>query len=120
VTRVSDARRILVVEDDPLVAALIAELLEGAQYQIDGPYATLGDGMAALAAHFPAGAVVDVSLQDADAGLLADDLQSYDIPYLFCSGSTAHPVMRAHPTAPVISKPFGFRRLIPVLNGLLH
>ncbi len=55
--------RILLVEDDSRVAALIADMLEEADYTVDGPYATLADGMAALATRFPAGAVLDLALR---------------------------------------------------------
>ena len=61
------------------------------------------------------GAVLDLSLRDSDAGLLADDLENYDIPYIFCSGSERHPVIGAHPDAPVLSVLAAFLR-----NGFLH
>ena len=49
----AETRRILLVEDDPRVAAMIADMLEEADYAVDGPYGTLADVMASLAAHFP-------------------------------------------------------------------
>lgn len=111
---------ILLVEDDPRLAALIVELLEAANYAVDGPYATLAEGAAAVAHRLPGGAVLDVRLADGDAGLLADDLDSYDIPYLFCSGAGEHPVLADHPDAPLLLKPAIGARLVTMLDAALE
>ncbi|KEQ53449.1 response regulator [Sphingobium chlorophenolicum] len=113
-------QHILLVENDPTVAALIAGLLEEADYAVDGPHATLADGVAAVAKHMPVGAVLDVRLDGGDVGLLADDLDLYDIPYIFCSGASDDPVVDAHPAAPLIPRPALARRLVPTLRHLLR
>jgi DNA-binding response OmpR family regulator len=41
--------RILLVEDDPTLAGLMVDLLLAEDYEVDGPYASVSDGMAALA-----------------------------------------------------------------------
>lgn len=112
---------ILIVENDPVIAAMIINLLEEADYVVDGPYATLADGVAAVADHMPAGAVIDITLNGrGDVGLLADDLDLYDIPYILCSGAVRHPVVEAHPAAPFISKPALAQRLVSTLRHILH
>ena len=68
------SNRILLVEDDPAVAAVIAEILEDSDYAVDGPYQTLADGIAAMADNMPSATVLDIRLQDGDIGLLVDDL----------------------------------------------
>ena len=65
---------ILLVESDPDMAALICDMLARANYAVDGPYATLSDGMEALARSMPAAAILDVRLQRGDIDLLANDL----------------------------------------------
>lgn len=116
----NDSHRILLVEDDLAVAALIADMLEDASYEVDGPYATLAEGVAAVADRMPAGAVLDVHLQGSDVDLLADDLDSYAIPYVLCSGVDAHQVMKAHPAAAFVLKPDIGTRLVAELRRLLH
>ncbi|MGA1810562.1 MULTISPECIES: response regulator transcription factor [Sphingobium] len=113
-------RKILLVEDDPAVAAMIAELLEDAHYVVDGPHTTLADGISAVADEMPDGAVLDVRLGEGDSGLLADDLDLYDIPYVFCAGAFDHQAVHAHPAAPLISKSDLVRRLVPTLRRMLH
>ncbi|HUD91099.1 hypothetical protein [Sphingobium sp.] len=112
--------RILLVEADPVVAAAIADMLEQADYAVDGPYASLVDGMEALARQMPAGAVLDIRLGQGEVGLLADDLDLYGIPYLFCSGAFYDSAVREHPAAPLIPKPALELRLIPTLRRMLH
>lgn len=114
------AHPILLVEDDPDVAALISGMLERADYVVDGPYATLSDGMEALAKSMPAAAVLDIRLRRGDIDLLADDLDLYDIPYVFCSGAFDHPVIKRHPDAPLVPKPALGRSLISTLQSMLH
>ncbi|KEY97650.1 histidine kinase, partial [Sphingomonas sp. BHC-A] len=72
------------------------------------------------AADFPAGAVLDVRVGDGDVGLLADDLDRYDIPYLFCTGAFAHPALDAHPGAPLVPKWALSRQLIDALRQIVH
>lgn len=80
--------RILLVEDDPLIAMALADMLEAADFEVDGPYPSLSDGVAAVADHMPDAAVLDVQLGDRDVFLLADDLEQYGIPFVLCSGRT--------------------------------
>lgn len=114
------SNRILLVEDDPAVAAVIADILEDANYAVDGPYQTLADGIAAVADDMPCAAVLDIRLQDGDVGLLAEDLDLYDIPYVFCSGAPDFALMRNHPAAPLILKPELFTELARTLRHILH
>lgn len=74
--------RILIVEDDPLLAGMMVDLLLAEDYEVDGPHASISDGMAALAIHMPDGAVVDLHHPNRSVSLLKDDLETYAIPLL--------------------------------------
>jgi len=76
--------RILLVEDDAARAGLIVDLLLSQDYEVDGPYASVSDGVAALADHFPDGAVLDLHRSSGGTSLLKDDLEAYAIPFLEC------------------------------------
>ncbi|MET0248367.1 MAG: response regulator [Sphingobium sp.] len=112
--------RILLVEDDPAIAAIIVDLLEDAAFEVDGPYATLSEGVAAVASNLPDGAVLDMRLEGSDVGMLADDLESYDIPFIFCSGMDRDALARRFAGRPFVSKPGLVRTLIPSLRRILH
>ncbi|MCE7798024.1 hypothetical protein LWE61_15860 [Sphingobium sufflavum] len=112
-------KRVLLVEDDPLVGAVLAEMLEDADYEVDGPHRTLSDGVAALADHFPDCAVLDVKLDRQTVGLLADDLDLYDIPYVLCSGLPPQGSMAARAgDHPFVPKDQAYRRLLPALRAI--
>lgn len=78
----SHRMRILLVEDDPARAGIMVDLLLAADCEVDGPYASVSDGAAALASHFPDGAVLDLHDEAKAASLLEDDFATYDIPLL--------------------------------------
>lgn len=116
-----DHPRVLLVEDDVLVADVLAHILEDAEYEVDGPHLSLSEGMAALADHLPDCALIDVRLNDQDAFLLADDLTQYGIPFAFCTGSRL-PGKFAHRFGhvPVVPKPFREVDLVRAVDCLMH
>lgn len=74
--------RILVIEDDPMLAGMMVDLLLAEDYEVDGPHTSASDGMAALATNMPDGAVVDLHHPSRGANLLKNDLECYAIPFL--------------------------------------
>lgn len=82
-----DIPRILLVEDDALTGLLLADLLEAADFLVDGPHRTVADAMAALAHAFPDFALLDIHLEGQDSMLVADDLTQYGIDFAFFSGT---------------------------------
>ncbi len=114
-------RRVLLVEDDLRVGHYIADLLEEADYEVDGPHPSLADAMAALARQFPDCAILDIKLRQQDAGLIADDLAQYDIPFIFCSGRPSAGALGGQfPQAPFISKDQLASALLPALDRSIH
>ncbi len=97
--------RILVVEDDPMLAGMMVDLLLAEHYEVDGPHASVSDGMAALACHMPDGAVVDLHRPSRGASLLKDDLEAYAIPFLEGEDCGEHDLQR---------------RLLPWLRHMRH
>lgn len=113
--------RILLIEDDPLIASIMLDMLEAADFEVDGPYASLSDGVAALAEHMPDCAVLDIGLQDRDVSLLAGDLELYDIPFIFCSGRSPHDAfLKRFVGHPFVMKDRANSDLVPTLRRILH
>src|SRR5262249_26286552 len=83
--------RILIVEDEPLVAMMLQELLTDLGAQVVGPYGTLDDGFAALPRAFDA-ALLDVNLAGAAIYPLAEEIARSGVPIVFLTGYQAESI----------------------------
>ena len=111
-------RRILVVEDDPIIALDLKKILEEAGAIVFGPASTLDKALRlAEDLHFDA-AVLDVRLERGDTLPLALRLEGRRMPFLF---QTSDPgiVAGLFPGVPVLRKPFPREQLVAQLAGLL-
>jgi two-component sensor histidine kinase len=97
--------RILVVEDEALVAIAIREALEEQGYSVIGPYNRVTDAMVALRHNRVDAAVLDVNLGDVSVYPLADMLVAERIPFIFVTGYGSEELDRRFLTVPVLQKP---------------
>jgi DNA-binding response OmpR family regulator len=77
----------MVVEDDPLMGLLMADVLSDAGAEVVGPFATVTDATAAADGVALDGAVLDVQLLDGASYPVASHLEARSIPYAFLSSS---------------------------------
>jgi len=61
--------KILIVEDEALIAALVVEHLEDAGHTVIGPAATAGDALDLCRQQGPDLAILDINLQDGSSGI---------------------------------------------------
>ena len=80
------AVRVLVVEDNLLIAETIAEVLHKAGAEIVGPAPDLQQGVALAQAARIDGAVLDIKLADGHCFAIATILRLRGIPFVFLSG----------------------------------
>jgi len=100
------ALKILVVEDDSLIGALLGDMLEGMGHNVCAIEATEADAVIAAARHCPGLMIVDVGLGDGSGiGAVDQILLTGPIPFLFTSGDSLR-VRALKPNAVVIQKPF--------------
>ncbi|RTL69296.1 MAG: response regulator [Hyphomicrobiales bacterium] len=110
--------RILLVEDDYIIAFDLAEQLKDAGFQIVGPALSNRDAIALLSAQPCDAAILDVNLGSETSEPVAQVLVDRQIPFLTVSGysSEQHPaVFRA---AKLLMKPIRLSRLIEELRLL--
>ena len=110
--------RILVVEDDFLVATLLAEILESVGWQVVGPVAHLAAALDAVANEGVDAAVLDVNLGGHAVYPVAEVLVARRVPFVFvtaCGRETLPPLFCGRPH---LGKPFAPRELIDAVARL--
>ncbi|HEV7370585.1 response regulator [Arenibaculum sp.] len=103
--------RILVVEDEPLVAMDMQDVLEGLGMQVVGTAASLAEALELAEAGGFDGAFLDVNLRGERIDRVADRLATAGIPFVFTTGQSMHGLPEAHRERPVLTKPFRDRDL---------
>ncbi|SMH62605.1 response regulator [Azospirillum agricola] len=98
--------RILLVEDEPLVAMAIEDSLETQNVGVVGPAGTVAEALALIAEGGIDAALLDVTLRGERVDPVADALSARNIPFLFTTGHGAAGLPAAHQHRPVLSKPF--------------
>lgn len=112
-------RRILVAEDESLVAMLIETLLEDAGCVMVGPAASVAEGLRLLEAGDIDAALFDINLGGEPVFPLAEAAEARGLPFAFSSGYGAAGLPTAWADRPVIDKPFDGGALLRVLAELL-
>ena len=109
-----EGRRLLVVEDDYLVAQVLIDLLEDAGAVVTGPIGSVDEALA-LIADSPDrfdGAVLDVNLHGSKSYPIADALTARSIKFIFATGYGADALDEPYRRCPRCEKPFDQGALI--------
>jgi DNA-binding NtrC family response regulator len=114
----SENRRILVVEDEALVAMLVEDALMDAGFGIIGPAATVEEAMRLLNDERPDAVVLDLNLAGETSTPVADELAARGIPYVIATGYGAAGLPAGHQKAVVLAKPYDPSDLTAVLTRL--
>jgi len=113
-----NTRRVLVVEDETLVAMMLEEMLLELNCSVLGPAGDLAEAMGfAEKAEFDL-ALLDVSLRRTPSFPVAEVLQKRGIPFAFMTGYGAQDFPLAYQQLPRLSKPFDLPDLQRALKAL--
>jgi len=105
--------RILIVEDNFLLAETVAEVLESAGARIVGPFVSMVEALERLTELTAIdGAVLDIGLEGQDSYPLAEALQTTGIPFLFLTGVERRDLPAQFARTPHMLKPFSNEKLI--------
>jgi DNA-binding response OmpR family regulator len=114
------AARVLLVEDETLIALLLEDMLEALGYTVAEVSAQLEAGLAAAERIDIDIAVLDVNLGGHIRSFpIADRLRMRGIPFLFTTGHGKAGLELAYPDAPVVQKPFRMSELRLALEQTL-
>ncbi len=104
--RVLSGARVLVVEDDAIIAMDLGMTLAEAGAEVAGPCRTVKDGLIAAAERDLSAALLDFQLGDETVEPVALMLARRNIPFAFYTGQTETGPIRAEwPECKIISKP---------------
>lgn len=116
--------RVLVVEDEALVAMLVEDELLGAGAKVVGPALSLDHALRLVEAAAGDGglsaAVLDINIGGRDISPVAEKLAALGVPFLFATGySEGHNRdTGGHRAAPTLEKPYDLQRLIAAVGAL--
>lgn len=112
------ARKILVVEDEALVAMLVEDALLDAGFGVIGPAATVDEALALLERETPDAVVLDLNLAGETSTPVADWLAARGIPYVIATGYGAAGLPAGHQDAMVLAKPYDPAELTAMLDRI--
>ena len=109
--------RILVVEDEPIIALHMAQTLAEAGAKVIGPAPTVARALHLLDCSQVDAAVVDYRLEGETASLLAHRLAAMSVPFFFHTSSGNNPGL-IHPGVPIVNKPSRPEQLVKAVCDL--
>jgi CheY-like chemotaxis protein len=113
--------RVMIAEDEPLIALDLQEVLGEAGAEVVGPYGTVPAALGAAARETISVAVLDVRLGRDTVRDVAEMLDQRGVPMLFYSGQALPDDLRkrfAH--AAVLVKPVRYQAMIETVCRLAH
>ena len=112
-------QRILIVEDEPLIAMMLEDFLEVLGKELAGQADNVGDALALVAGGGIDAAILDVNLRAGEKSWpIADALAAQGIPFVFATGGTQDGVSEEHRDRPTLAKPFTMDGVAKALEGL--
>jgi PAS domain S-box-containing protein len=100
-----DRPRVLLVEDEALVAMMIQDTLVEFGFQVLGPVSTASEALAAARERHIDAAVLDINLGDGLVYTVAEILAKRGVPFVFVTGYDAESIDSRFSGIPVLQKP---------------
>lgn len=110
--------RILLVEDEAMIAMLVEDVLTDGGAKVIGPAGGVQAALEAISREEIDGALLDVNLGGEQSFEVAEALASRNIPFVFVTGYGGAGVRDRYPQAPTLQKPFLTSDLEDALAGL--
>ena len=111
--------RILIVEDEPLIAMMLEDFLEALDKQVAGTADTVDMALEIIAAGGVDAAILDVNLRGGQTSWpVADALADAGVPFLLATGGSGDTVEARHCSRPLLPKPFTMDAVEKALNAL--
>jgi DNA-binding response OmpR family regulator len=111
--------RILIVEDEPMLAYALEECLQEAGFTVVGVAARLGQALEIIDTGTPDAAILDTNLAGVSASPVAAALAARGLPFIVLSGYLPSQQPEGFSRGLHLQKPCRLDRLTAALHGLL-
>lgn len=112
-------RRVLVVEDEALIAMDIEAQLTTAGYEVVGPAGTIEEAIRLIGTTGLEAALVDANVRGRQVGDIAEALTAKGVPFAFATGYGRSALPAAFQHERILAKPFSHEDLVATVAGLL-
>ncbi len=109
--------RILIVEDEPLIALTVEDMLLELGYEVAGTVGRIDEALAFVDRETFDGAILDVNLGRDKIDPVADLLAQKQCPFVFSTGEGAGGLPAAHAARPFVAKPFRLQDIERALSA---
>jgi DNA-binding NarL/FixJ family response regulator len=109
--------RVLIVEDEFIIAEEIASIVGGLGHTVVGPAGTIEEAVSIIADVPLDFAIVDANLRGRSSAELGDSLTERQVPYCVCTGYRLDDIRAAFGDIPVVQKPVRERALAAILES---
>ena len=113
-------KRVLLVEDEPLVSMMLADMLAAFGHKVDGPYNRFTDAILAAKSNNLRAGILDVNLGGEKTYAVADILANRKIPFAFVTGYGPDTIVSQFSHAPVLQKPIEAAKLHALLQQIVR
>jgi CheY-like chemotaxis protein len=112
--------RVLVVEDEMMVALFIEDTLRELGCDVIEPAHTITDARARIEDHEIDAAVLDINIAEDEVYPIADLLASRGVPFVFATGYALESIQEEWRSRPIIRKPYHAEQLRAALENALR
>lgn len=111
--------RILIVEDEPLIAMMLEDFLDALGRELAGSADCVDAALLLIEQGNIDAAIMDVNLRAGELSWpIADRLAELGIPFVIATGGAGDAIAEAHRDRPILSKPFTMSSVERVLDEL--
>jgi DNA-binding response OmpR family regulator len=116
-------KRVLLVEDEALIAMQVEDELLDAGAQVVGTACSVAEALRVIEAAMGDGgisaAILDLNLEDGPVWLVADALDKLGVPFVLETGYASGCDIGKYVMVPILHKPFDPKALIGAVEGLV-
>lgn len=112
-------RRVLIVEDEPIIAMTLEDMLVDLGCEVVGPASNLVDAQALAESAAIDAAMLDININSGRSYVVADELRRRSVPFAFATGYGEEGIEARGRDAPVLQKPYRRAQVEAVLHQLL-